>query len=271
MREPMAGADRAFHLAAWYRIGSGDPATAEAVNVDGTRNVLELVDELDLERAVYTSTLAVNSDTTGRLVDESYRFEGEHLSVYDRTKWEAHYEVAEPMVEAGLPLVTVMPGVIYGPGDTSDLGGTVRRYLRGNLPAIPTRTAYCWGHVDDVVDAHVRAMERGTVGESYVVAGGPHTLVEAFEVAERVTGIDAPRTVPPAVFAALSRVAGVVERVVQLPATYSSEGLRVLAGVTYLGDNAKATRELGIEHRPFEAGFAEPLEYELERLDGGAG
>jgi len=217
----MAGADRVFHLAAWYRIGRGEPATAEAVNVDGTRNVLELVDELDLARAVYTSTLAGNSDTAGRLVDESYRFEGEHLSVYDRTKWRAHYEVAEPMAEAGLPLVTVMPGVLYGPGDTSDLGGTVRRYLRGKLPAI----------------------------------------------AEGVTGIDAPRAVPPGVFAGLSRVAGVAERAVRLPATYSAETLRVLAGVTCLGDNAKATRELGIEHRPFEEGFAETLEYELGRLD----
>jgi dihydroflavonol-4-reductase len=66
--------------------------------------VLELMRELGISKGVYTSTLAVFSDTRGRLVDETYRYDGPHLSEYDRTKWVAHYEVAEPMIEAELPL-----------------------------------------------------------------------------------------------------------------------------------------------------------------------
>ena len=45
-------------------------------------------------QGVYTSTLAVNSDTKGQMVDESYEFRGKHLTVYDRTKWEAHFKVS---------------------------------------------------------------------------------------------------------------------------------------------------------------------------------
>lgn len=260
MRDAMAGVDGVFHLAAWYQVGDPDVETAERVNVEGTRHVLELVDELDVPKAVYTSTLAVFSDTGGERPDETYRYDGPHLTTYDRTKWEAHYEVAAPMAEAGLPLVTVLPGVIYGPGDRGPTWDLWRNYLLGRLLVIPAEGGYCWSHVADVARAHRRAMADGTPGEEYIIAGEPYHLVEAFELAEAVTGLDAPRPVPPAVFGALSRVASLVERVGTPPTMFQSEPLRVLAGATYWGDNAKAKRELGLEHRPFEAGLEETLE-----------
>ena len=85
MREPMAGADGVFHVAAWYKVGARDQSPAAPTNIDGTRNVLELMRELEIPKGVYTSTLAVNSDTHGQLVNESYRFSGTHLTEYDRT------------------------------------------------------------------------------------------------------------------------------------------------------------------------------------------
>ena len=259
MREPMRGVDGVFHLAAWYEVGPADPSGMDAINVEGTRHVLELVDELDVPKAVYTSTLAVNSDTGGRVVDESYRFDGDHLSEYDRTKWEAHYEVAAPMAEAGVPVVTVMPGVIYGPGDESAVGRAIRQFLQGDLPVIPRRTAYTWGHVEDVARAHVQAMERGEPGEEYIVGGPIATLVEAFDYVAEAAGRPPPRALPPWVFGALAPVAGLLERVLTLPQDYRAESLRVLAGATYLGDNTKARRELGIEHRPLRTGLAETV------------
>ena len=54
-----------------------------------------------LLQGVYTSTLAVNSDTKGQMVDESYEFKGKHITVYDRTKWEAHFEVRSEIHTAG--------------------------------------------------------------------------------------------------------------------------------------------------------------------------
>lgn len=266
MREPMAGTDGVFHVAAWYRVGVDAGGLAERINVDGTRNVMELVDELSIPKAVYTSTIAVYSDTDGELVDESYRYDGPHVTEYDRTKWQAHYEVVEPMAENGLPVVTVMPGVIYGPGDTSDLARLRKQYLQGDLPAIPRETAYCWGHVEDTAEAHVAAMDRGQPGEDYVIAGEPYTLVEMFDLAEDITGIDAPRALSPRLFGAMAPVAAVVDRVVDLPADYKPESLRALGGTTYLADNSKARDELDLEHRPFEEGLRETLEAEMWEL-----
>ncbi|MEO8683066.1 MAG: NAD-dependent epimerase/dehydratase family protein, partial [Vicinamibacterales bacterium] len=92
LRAPMLGADGVFHVAAWYKVGVVEPQ-AEHINVEGTRNVLETMREMGVTRGVYTSSVAVFSDTHGAVADESYRYEGPHLSEYDRTKWKAHYEV----------------------------------------------------------------------------------------------------------------------------------------------------------------------------------
>lgn len=267
MRVPMTGVDGVFHIAGWYKVGAGRTAGAEgqAINVDGTRNVLELMEELKIPRGVYTSTLAVNSDTHGKEVDESYHFTGKHLSEYDRTKAEAH-AVAEQFVAKGLPLVVLMPGLIYGPGDTSSVRTTLVQYLQRKLPAIPQRTAYSWAHVDDIAAIHIKALEESKPGATYIVAGPTHTLVEALQMAQEITGIPAPRALPPSVFGTMASLAGLVEPVAKLPDLYSSEGLRVLAGVTYIGSAAKAKRELGYNPRPLREGMRETLEHEMKLL-----
>jgi len=115
LRRAMAGTDGVFHIAGWYKIGTKDRIEGERINVTGTRNVLSLMKELGIPRGVYTSTLAVFSDTAGQVVDETYHHGGPWLTEYDRTKWVAHYEVAEPMIRDGLPLMIVMPRRVEGP------------------------------------------------------------------------------------------------------------------------------------------------------------
>src|SRR5262249_13915391 len=97
MRAAMQGVDGLFHVAGWYKIGVRDKSDGERVNVGGTRNVLELMQELKIPKGVYTSSLVVNSDTQGEMKDESYHFSGQHLSEYDRTKAAAH-EIAREYI-----------------------------------------------------------------------------------------------------------------------------------------------------------------------------
>src|SRR5207249_3338986 len=103
------------------------------------------------------STVAVFGDTHGKIVDESYQSDGPFLTEYERTKWAAHYEVAEPMMRRGLPLVMVQPGVTYGVGDPSEIGNASNQYLHRKLRGIPRRAARtegraapsaCWVRAD---------------------------------------------------------------------------------------------------------------------------
>ncbi|MCA9706942.1 MAG: NAD-dependent epimerase/dehydratase family protein [Myxococcales bacterium] len=267
MRKPMEGVDGVFHMAAWYKVGSDEQAYAQSINVSGTRNVLRLMKQLGIPKGVYTSTVAVFSDTHGQLVDERYRYDGPMLSEYERTKHEAHYKVALPMIEEGLPLVIVMPGVVYGPGDRSPIHDAFVQYLRGRLPVAPKGTRFCWAHVDDVARGHVLAMEKGQVGESYILAGEPCGFLEVLELAEGITGIKAPRIhVPAAPLRAVASLMEKVERYVPVPATYRSDSLRSTAGVTYTARADKAHRELGWHSRPLEEGLRETLAHQMSEL-----
>ena len=275
MREAMKGAYGVFHLAGWYRIGARRGRQAARVNMVGTRNVLELIKELEIPKGVHTSTIMVFSDTKGKVVDESYRASGPWLAEYERSKWKGHYEIALPMMAEGLPVVVVQPGAVYGPGDTGPLSSVLTQYLQKKLPLLPSRAAYCWVHVEDVARGHILAMERGKPGESYVLANSCHTLIETLSIAEKITGIPAPRIhVSPGAMRLMSSIAGVLESLVPLPETYSSEALRVSAGATFLASSEKARRELGFRTRPFEEGLRETLQWQMERLgvrsrDGG--
>jgi dihydroflavonol-4-reductase len=86
------------------------------------------------------------------------------------------------------------------------------------------------------------------------------------KIAEEITGIPAPRAVPPGIFKAMAVLAGLLEKVLPLPESYTREGLRSIAGITYTGDNTKARRELGYEPRPLAEGLRETLEYEMKLL-----
>lgn len=268
LRAPMQGVDGVFHIAGWYKIGVRDTREGQAINVDGTRHVLEVMRELGIRKAVYTSSLVVWSDTHGRLVDESYRYSGPHLSEYDRTKAAAH-ELAEGFIRDGLPLVILQPGVIYGPGDTSVLHDALVQYLTGKLFIIPNGTAHSLAYVDDVARAHLLAMDKGKSGENYIIGGPPTRLTEFFALAESITGIKATRLrASPGFMRASAGLVSLIEKVAPVPTEYSSEYLRENAGITYIGDNSKARRELGYAPRPLRDGLEVTLKAEMLRLKG---
>lgn len=265
MRAPMQGVDGVFHVAGWYKIGTRDKSPGQRVNVDGTRNVLELMKELDIPKGVYTSTLAVNSDTHGKIVDESYRFDGQHLSEYDRTKAAAH-EIATEMIAGGLPLVIVMPGLIYGPGDTSTVHTTWVNFLKGRLPMVPRETNFTWAHVDDIAWGHRQAMQKGRAGETYIIGGEICTLVDTLKLAHEITGKRMPLSAPPSMIRAMAGIMNVVDKIIPVPENYTGEGLRIVAGVTYIASNAKARRELDYSPRPLKEGLEETLQHEMKLL-----
>jgi nucleoside-diphosphate-sugar epimerase len=179
----MSGCERVFHIAGWYKVGVRDKSPGMAVNVEGTRNVLEAMKVLRIAKGVYTSSLAVNSDTCGEIIDENYLFTGEHLSEYDRTKAEAH-AIAKEFMAGGLPRVIVQPGMVYGPGDLGPGHTLFVQFLTRELSIIPRGASFCWAHVDDVARGHILAMEQGVVGENYFLAGPIATVADVLKLAE---------------------------------------------------------------------------------------
>lgn len=263
MRAGMEGVNGIYHVAGWYKIGAHDKTDGEKVNIQGTRNVLELMKELRIPKGVYTSTLAINSNTHGEVKNESYHFTGKHISEYDRTKAEAH-EIAKQFIANGVPFVIVMPGGIYGPGDTSVLRTTLIQFLQGKLPMLPKKSGFCWAHVEDTARGHILAMEKGVPGETYIIAGEPYTYQDAFTLASHLTGKPVPKFISHQVFKVMSTLVRPFDPF--LPESYTSETMRVLSGVTYWGDNSKAKRFLGYNPRPLTEGLESTLKHEMSLL-----
>lgn len=265
MRRGMRGVDGVFHTAG-HRLAFRDRSLMEAVNVGGSRNVFELVRELSIARCVFTSTLNVFSDTKGQIVDEGHRFTGSHITEYDRVRAVAHYGAAVPHMSRGTPIIAVLPGMVYGPRDTSPMAMLLTRAMLGRLMAVPASTAYCWAHVMDVAHAHILAMQFGRPGESYIIGGPPHTVRDALTLAARSAGkrrapIPVPDWIPSSAAAVLRVGAAVVPRL-----RWTVDRLRVAAGVTYLGDDAKAREELGFRPRSLDDGLPDAARAILEEM-----
>lgn len=252
-----AGADGLFHVAGWYKVGSRTPELGRRVNVDGTRNALEAARRNGVRRVAYTSTLATNSDTRGQVVDESYRFTGKHVSVYDETKAAAH-DIAVEYAGDGLDVVILMPGVIYGPGDTSQVGAMIERVVQGKRVVVPRDGGMCWAHVDDVATGHVLGMEKGAAGAAYMLAGPQASLAQVLRTVAELAGTKRPLTLPVGMVRATAAMNAVVGRVLPLPADYTGESLRASVA-TYLGTPARARDELGWLARSLDEGLRETV------------
>lgn len=247
LRRGMEGVDGVVHGAAIYEVGIPPrrrPAMYEA-NVVGTERVLEAARAARASRIAYVSTCGVFGNTRGRIVDETYTRTGPYTSYYEETKVRAH-EIAERFAKDGVPVSIAQPGGVYGPGDTSGLGGLMRDFVRGRLPLVPFADAGLnFVHVDDVARGIVQVLDRGQVGRSYVLGGENARVLDAFAALARATGRRVPRLRLPY---ALLELGALVR-----------PGLREVVtstkGVTFWASDARAKGELGYSSRPLESGL----------------
>lgn len=254
-------ADGFFHVAGWYKHGWRERETLRRVNVTGTRNALEAARRAGV-RTVYTSTTAINSDTHGAVHDETYVYDGPWLNEYDRTKAEAH-RIAKEYAAAGLPLVIVMPSVVYGPGDTGSTTGQLARQIIAGRPVLVPRHGACsWTHVEDAARGHVLAMELGRQGESYLLAGEQASYGDILKLVAKESGKRGPILLPSNLLRVVAPITGRIEQFVPIPQSMTADAAR--SGLaTYLGNSTKAETELGWRARPVREGMLETVRAEL--------
>jgi dihydroflavonol-4-reductase len=263
----MANCDAVVHSAGVYRVGiaASERANMWDGNVGTTERVLDAAAQAGIRRIVYVSTANVFGNTQGRIVDEAYRRDPRQgfLSCYDETKYRAH-AVAIARIEAGAPIVVALPTAVYGPGDRSQAGALVRQAFDGTLGVRALEeVGMAWVHVDDLAAGVVALLDRGRVGESYVLGGPTYRLAEVIEMAAALGGRRLPRLrVPTVVLRVLAPiVARLPRRWVEsqgLPPNLG-EAIRAAAGVTYWASAGKAERELGFTVRDLETGLRETL------------
>lgn len=263
----LIGCDRLFHVASVFRYWSTRPAQILQPAVEGTRAVLTAAKRQKLDRIVVTSSAAVLGTTLDAPMDETHECQLTDPELYIRAKIEADRVVAE-FADAGLPLISVLPSGIFGPGDRKPTpnGRTLLQYLKlspnRRIPATDGGVSVV--DVEDVAAGHVLAMERGRVGERYILGGENLTFRELFGLMHELTGLARPGPSPGP---ALVNLAG---RVLELAARF--QGTDPILTYRLARDYAfgrvwvtceKAKRELGYEHRPARETLARAVRFFL--------
>lgn len=257
------GCDAVIHGAAIYEVGvpkSRHEAMHDA-NVLGTERVLRAALEADIPKVVYISTVAAFGNTRGEVVDETYEHPGDDFtSYYEQTKYEAH-QVARRMIDdEGLPCVIVQPCGVYGPGDHSELGNLTKQTLAGKLPLIPFPDfGLVVVHVDDVAAGILLALDKGAVGEQYVLGSDVTTNREMITAVAEIGGRKPPsRALPTALVKAIAPVGPLVGPIMGYPPNMK-ELVASTDGVTFWASSEKAKRELGYAPRDLRQTITDTL------------
>ena len=190
----MEGCDRVFHLAAYAKNWAPDPATYDRMNVEGMHNVFDAAEKLGVRRVVWTSTqLTLGPTRPGEEPGEDApRITDRFLTDYERTKTIAERQALE-RAGRGLPVVIVNPCRVYGPGlltEGNSVSLLIDQYDRGQVPVLLNRGVNVgnWVLVDDVVQGHLLAMDKGRVGQRYLLGGENASLKRFFRLIDEVSG-----------------------------------------------------------------------------------
>jgi nucleoside-diphosphate-sugar epimerase len=194
LRRGMAGCSQAYHLAAYARNWAPSREDYFRHNVEGMKNVFDAAAALGVQRVVFTSTIVSFGPTApGTVGSETMpRLTTRHYTEYEESKTVAEQAALE-YARGGFPVVIVNPTRVYGPGKLTE-GNSVSlmidRIDRGRLPVLLNKGVNVGNYVlvDDLVRGHILAMERGRIGERYILGGENASLERIYRLIEEVSG-----------------------------------------------------------------------------------
>ncbi len=248
----VAGCRYLFHAAADYRLWVPDPAAMFRANVEGTRALMTAALQADVERIVYTSSVATlglvadgsaDEDTPSRLDDM--------IGPYKRSKFAAEEVVRGLIAARRLPAVIVNPSTPLGPRDLkpTPTGRVILEAARGRLPGY-VDTGLNIVHVDDVAAGHLAAAQRGGTGERYILGGENMPLAQILAEVAHLVHRRAPRLkVPYMVAFPVAIGAELAARVTGRAPLVTLDSVRMSRKKMYFS-SAKAARQLGYRPRP---------------------
>jgi len=193
IQKAMEGCEQVYHLAAYARVWSKDPSTYYKLNVEGTKNVLDVARSYGISKIVFTSTAGTLGPSGKRPVEESDARIGEPFTTYEASKTQAENLCREYCNKYSMNIVMVNPPRVYGPGmitESNAVTRLIKLYMAGKWKIMPgdgKRTG-SYVYVDDVVKGHILAMQKGKSGERYSLAGVNASYIEFFDLLAKLTG-----------------------------------------------------------------------------------
>lgn len=270
LKKAMEGVDVVYHLAALVAITEDKAGLLRKVNVEGTRNVIEIAKEMGVRRMIYTSSIhALERPPEGVTIDETLKFDPNNpAGPYDRTKAEASLLVQES-VQQGFEAIIVCPTGVIGPYDfrRSEMGEMILSWMK-KKPSISMDGHFDFVDVRDVAQGHILAMEKGRSGETYLLSGEQVEISSVREWVQSIMGIKTHEIKFSAPIAYL--IAPLAEAYYKLTKTrprltrYSVETLQSNSHIS----SEKAQKELGYQHRSLLLSIRDTVQWWVKNFSG---
>ena len=264
----VAGCRYVAHVAADYRIWVPDPAAMRTVNVKGTRALMRAVLAAGVERMVYCSSVAALG-LTGGATPADERTPVNRASIvgtYKLSKFDAERTVLDLIETEGLPAIIVNPAAPVGPRDIkpTPTGRMIANAAAGRMPAY-VDTGLNIVHVEDVAEGHALALERGVVGQRYILGGDNLTMAALLALVDDVMGRRQHRLrLPVGVLWPLALGCEAMARITGGEPLVTRDHLR-MARKTMFFSSAKASAELGYQARPARRAVADAIAWMREQ------
>jgi farnesol dehydrogenase len=185
--------EQVYHLAAYARVWAKDMSIFYKLNVDGLRNVLDAARNSSVQKIVFTSTAGTLGPSGAQPVKEDDARIGEPFTDYEISKTQAELLCREYCNKYGMHIVIVNPPRIYGHGiitESNAVTRLIKLYMAGKWKITPgdgKRTG-SYVYIDDIVNGHILAMQKGKSGERYILAGVNTSYNEFFDLLAKITG-----------------------------------------------------------------------------------
>jgi len=264
LRAAMTGCDDVYYCVVDARGWLSDPAPLFHTNVEGTRNVLDVAKDIELQRFIFTSTYATVDRRRGRSASEADVIPDERkITPYVRSRVQAERMVLQAARDGALPAVAMCVSTTYGAGDwgRTPHGAIIAGAAFGKLPFVLGGIELEAVGVDDAAAAMILAAEYGRIGERYLISEKMISNAEVVRIAAEAAGVPAPtRTLPLPVAYAMAALGSAKARLRGTDERLNLNALRLMRAEAPV-DHSKAVRELGWHPRPVEESIAEAARF----------
>ncbi len=259
------GADSVFHLAAIISVGANSRKNIFKVNIEGTKNVIELCRQYSVKKLIHFSSVhALQHNKELSVINENTILAGKDASIYDQSKAEAEKLVLNA-ANHGLNTLILNPTSVISPGDfgPSLVGQMLIKQVRNKLPFI-INGGYNWVDVRDICEAAISAINKGRSGERYLLPGEWKSLKEVTTIIAEKAKCKVPGVIP-TIFAKIGlpfiKLYSYLSRSEPL---YTNEMISIVSQPIVELANNKAKNELGFKNRPVKSSFIDAYNWLMQ-------
>lgn len=246
------GVTHVVHCAAIVSFDNSNDKLMHKVNVEGTKNVLELCEKFNIQKLIFISSVAaLGRNQQDQVITEDAKWVQSPLNTeYAISKYKAELEVWRAQ-EEGLSTAILNPSIVIGPGNWSNSSLNLFKMVKNGTPIYPTGSVNCVD-VRDIAEATHTLLKNKIEGERFILNASMISYKTFFDLVAKAMNKKPPRIkVTPGLATFAASLLRIVRFFTGMKTNITRESV-MLSQLNIMFSSEKAERMLGMKFRPVE-------------------